>query len=104
MNPPSTSTASLFDFGKSRMCPTDARTVKPEPRYFSIVFALAGDSTITNFIQYFQRKLLRACRASHAERCGTGEILLLQVSYGYALISQQTSMCQARHEQRSIFD
>lgn len=31
------------------MCPTDARTVYPLPRYFSIVFAFAGDSTITNF-------------------------------------------------------
>jgi hypothetical protein len=30
------------------MCPTDARTSKPLPRYFSIVFALAGDSTITS--------------------------------------------------------
>src|SRR3984957_8085859 len=30
------------------MCPTDARTSNPLPRYFSIVFALAGDSTITN--------------------------------------------------------
>src|ERR1700694_6051847 len=34
--------------GKSMMCPTDARTSYPLPRYFSIVFALAGDSTITN--------------------------------------------------------
>ena len=30
------------------MCPTEARTSNPLPRYFSIVFALAGDSTITN--------------------------------------------------------
>ena len=30
------------------MCPIDARTSKPLPRYFSIVFALAGDSTITS--------------------------------------------------------
>src|ERR1035438_5758999 len=34
--------------GRSMMCPTDARTSKPAPRYFSIVFALAGDSTITS--------------------------------------------------------
>src|SRR3569833_925661 len=34
--------------GRSMMCPTDARTSKPLPKYFSIVFALAGDSTITN--------------------------------------------------------
>jgi hypothetical protein len=30
------------------MCPTEAFTSNPLPRYFSIVFALAGDSTITN--------------------------------------------------------
>ena len=45
----------LFDFGRSRTWPTDARTRKsPELsisfKYFSIVLALAGDSTITNFI------------------------------------------------------
>ena len=34
--------------GRSMMCPTDARTSNPLPRYFSIVFALAGDSTITS--------------------------------------------------------
>jgi hypothetical protein len=30
------------------MWPMEARTSKPLPRYFSIVFAFAGDSTITN--------------------------------------------------------
>src|SRR5208283_2870053 len=34
--------------GRSMMCPTEASTSKPLPRYFSIVFALAGDSTITS--------------------------------------------------------
>ena len=29
------------------MWPTDARTSKPSPRNFEIVFAFAGDSTIT---------------------------------------------------------
>src|SRR3546814_3495653 len=33
--------------GKSRTCPYDARTRKSPPRYFSMVFALAGDSTMT---------------------------------------------------------
>ena len=46
--------AFLFDFGKSRTCPTDARTVKAPSRYFSIVFALDGDSTINNFILFTQ--------------------------------------------------
>ena len=36
--------AVLFDFGKSRMCPTEARTVNLPSRYFSIVFAFEGDS------------------------------------------------------------
>src|SRR5208283_314787 len=33
--------------GKSLMCPSEASTSYPAPRYFWIVFALAGDSTIT---------------------------------------------------------
>src|SRR3989344_6615673 len=40
--------AFLFDFGRSRTCPTDARTVYLPPRYFEIVFAFEGDSTISN--------------------------------------------------------
>ena len=34
--------------GRSRMCPTDAFTTNPRPRYFSMVFAFAGLSTITS--------------------------------------------------------
>src|SRR5262245_47343525 len=37
----------ILDFGRSLMCPTEAFTVKPLPRYFLIVLALAGDSTMT---------------------------------------------------------
>src|SRR6516162_7833055 len=33
--------------GKSFTWPSEASTVKPFPRYFWIVFALAGDSTMT---------------------------------------------------------
>ena len=33
-----------------RMCPIEDSTVKSLPRYFSIVFAFAGDSTITRFL------------------------------------------------------
>src|SRR6476660_1614114 len=49
------SIAFLFDLGRSRTCPTDARTIKSPDglislRYFSIVFALDGDSTIIRFI------------------------------------------------------
>ena len=36
------------DLGRSLTCPTDAFTVKPAPRYFLIVRALAGDSTMTS--------------------------------------------------------
>ncbi len=36
--------------GRSRMCPNDASTRKSFPRNFSIVFHLAGDSTITRFL------------------------------------------------------
>src|SRR5437867_6935446 len=41
----------IFDFGRSRMWPTEAFTVYPEPRYFLIVFALAGDSTTTSVLR-----------------------------------------------------
>src|SRR5579864_6348692 len=33
--------------GKSLTCPSEASTEKPFPRYFWMVFALAGDSTMT---------------------------------------------------------
>ena len=35
--------------GRSITWPTEAFTVKSRPRYFLIVFALAGDSTMTRF-------------------------------------------------------
>src|SRR5262245_36605101 len=45
---PCATSTPIFDLGRSLMCPTDAFTVNPAPRYFLIVFALAGDSTITS--------------------------------------------------------
>ena len=42
----SRSTPSVL-LGRSLMCPSEASTSKPLPRYFWIVFALAGDSTMT---------------------------------------------------------
>src|SRR5258706_635459 len=45
--PCSTSTP-ILDLGKSITWPTDAFTVKPAPRYFLMVLALAGDSTTTS--------------------------------------------------------
>jgi hypothetical protein len=42
--------ALVFDFGKSRMCPTDATTLYLPSKYFEIVLALAGDSTINNYM------------------------------------------------------
>src|SRR5919198_770219 len=43
----SMSTPSLL-FGRSRMWPIDATTLKSRPRYLLIVFAFAGDSTTTS--------------------------------------------------------
>src|SRR5213592_4733264 len=43
----STATPSLL-FGRSRMWPIDATTLKSRPRYLLMVFAFAGDSTTTN--------------------------------------------------------
>src|SRR5690554_4045010 len=36
--------------GRSRMCPTLDFTMKSEPRYLLMVFAFAGDSTITRLL------------------------------------------------------
>src|ERR1700693_2331755 len=47
--PCSTSTPSLL-VGKSRTWPKQARTVKPRPRNFSMVLALAADSTTTRLV------------------------------------------------------
>ena len=44
-----TSTPSFF-LGRSRTWPMEAFTGKSFPRYLLIVFALAGDSTITRFL------------------------------------------------------
>jgi hypothetical protein len=38
--------------GRSRTWPIEAFTTKPSPRYLLIVFALAGDSTITRVFPY----------------------------------------------------
>ena len=38
--------------GRSRMWPMEATTSYPGPRYFCMVLALAGDSTITSFDMY----------------------------------------------------
>src|ERR1700682_5550426 len=43
-----TSTPSPFE-GRSLICPIEAITMKSLPRYLLIVFALAGDSTMTKF-------------------------------------------------------
>src|SRR6056300_1080809 len=40
--------ALLPDVGRSRICPTLDLTIKSLPRYLLIVFAFAGDSTITS--------------------------------------------------------
>src|SRR5262249_33918601 len=50
--PCSTSTP-IFDLGRSMTWPTEAFTVKPGPRYFLMVFALAGDSTTTRAFSFF---------------------------------------------------
>src|ERR1035438_5476623 len=50
--PLSTSTARSF-LGRSLMCPSDAFTTNCLPRYLLMVFAFAGDSTITNAFAIF---------------------------------------------------
>src|SRR5271154_2237454 len=45
---PSLSSTPILFLGRSLMWPTEASTVKSFPRYLLIVFAFAGDSTITS--------------------------------------------------------
>jgi hypothetical protein len=52
--------------GRSLMCPFDATTSYLAPRYFLIVFAFAGDSTITSVFPITRRK--RTCRTPVRER------------------------------------
>ena len=42
-------------FGRSLTWPTDDLTAKSPPRYFPIVFAFAGDSTISSFFDIFSK-------------------------------------------------
>ena len=44
--------------GKSRTCPIEAITSYPGPKYFLMVFAFAGDSTITNFDIYLSTSFI----------------------------------------------
>src|SRR6266436_3328626 len=45
---PSLRSTPILFLGRSLMWPTDASTMKSFPRYLLIVFAFAGDSTITS--------------------------------------------------------
>src|SRR5882672_10408352 len=47
---PSLRSTPILFLGRSLMWPTEASTVKSFPRYLLIVFALAGDSTITSYL------------------------------------------------------
>src|SRR5512136_1356478 len=59
------STPSLL-LGRSMMWPTEAFTVKSLPRYFPMVFALAGDSTTTSdFIGQPSGAFFREVTAHH---------------------------------------
>jgi hypothetical protein len=49
--------AFLLLLGRSRICPTEARTSYAPFRYFAIVFAFDGLSTISNFIRIKLRRL-----------------------------------------------
>src|SRR5574341_1335123 len=57
-----TSTASFLG-GRSRTWPMEAFTRKSLPRYLLIVFALAGDSTITRDFESLAIRQVPSCRA-----------------------------------------
>src|SRR5262245_10003134 len=87
--PFSTSTPSL-DLGRSMTCPTDAFTVNPDPRYFLIVRALAGDSTTTSDFPLTSRAFLPAvflpAGFALAFAFGGGSLFLATVFLGKAFL------------------
>src|ERR1043165_7271055 len=60
-------------FGRSRTCPTDALTRKSFPMNLLIVFAFAGDSTMTRFLAIAERQKVRGLwrNSSRAREGGT---------------------------------
>src|SRR5580692_3169617 len=73
----SVSTPSVL-LGRSMTWPIEASTVKPLPRYFSIVFALVGDSTITkpldngssfSWTTFSEASTNVKCATSYGEKC-----------------------------------
>ena len=52
-----------LSLGRSRMCPTELFTVNSDPRYFPIVFAFAGDSTISSFFMSLSKFSVRQAPA-----------------------------------------
>src|SRR5579863_6105386 len=70
----STSTPRVL-LGRSFTWPSDASTVKPLPRYFWMVFALAGDSTIT-------KPLVNVSSVDYYAFCETSTNQKKSTSYG----------------------
>src|ERR1700735_1614905 len=82
------STPILF-FGRSLIWPTEASTVKSFPRYLLIVFALAGDSTITSdlLIAFLKpQSLLLKTNYGQCETTSNGTDCTTWKVHGYLLI------------------
>src|SRR5262245_23819462 len=71
--------------GRSLTCPTEAFTTKPEPRYFLMVLALAGDSTTSSPLSP-DRLARRAALAGAAPSSGAAGGLAAFFSFGLAVV------------------
>src|SRR5271157_6168300 len=79
--------------GRSFTWPNEASTVNPLPRYFWMVFALAGDSTMTrpfdNVSSVFSGLVLKLARIGEKQQV-TGRKLL---AFGLWLLAQTLGRC-----------
>ena len=82
--PCSTSTP-IFDFGRSMTWPTDAFTVKPAPRYFLMVLALAGDSTTTSAVSRVALAGFSLSLSAAALGCFFGRLWSLLAAFFFVL-------------------
>src|SRR5512134_2121005 len=76
----STSTARVLA-GRSRTCPMEALTVNPRPRNLLIVFAFAGDSTMTSDFATDRNSFSRLLKKAHLQRWPAWALVAAYLEY-----------------------
>src|SRR5579864_7509847 len=85
----STSTPSVL-LGRSFTWPSEASTVKPFPRYFWMVFAFAGDSTMTKPLANVSSMVLKLARMRWRQQ-------VCHLSYQLSAVSSQLVNERGQH-------